>query len=269
MSIDQLKAAAVIRKLTPTELSQLRGRDPYGRLSSSVKVAQANFARAIAISSANKGGASATPLTLKIGNGTNGTVTSAGLGDFLGGIIDSIGGGGGIGSIIGGIGDIISGGDPPSNFVPVAGPCTIPGQRVDPVTGDCRFYLGTASGPESGGQAVVGGFGLPALAPAIVGEINGKPVRRCNKGSVLGTDNLCYSKAVLPPRSKFRKWKRPPRPIFSRSDEKAIRRAASVKDKVGDLARDAGLYVANSKPKARARAAQHSHTVTSHNGKMN
>ena len=265
MSIESIRAAARTRVLTASEISQLRGADPYGRLSSQVKNQQMQLARAVAISSPNKGGASATPVNLF-------PTSQFSLGGALGGIADFFTGGGAT-AVAGGIGNVIgslSGGattfvptNGASDFDPIA--CVIPGQRVDPVTGECRFFVGEQSGPDTGGRAVVGGFGLPALAPAIVGEIRGKPVRRCNRGSVLGTDNLCYSKAVLPPRSKFRKWKRPIPPVLSRSDSKAIKRAASVKDKVGDLARDAGLYVANSKPKPRARAPQHTHTV-SHNG---
>lgn len=259
MSIESIRAAARTRVLSPSELSQLRGQDPYGRVSSQVQMQQKRVAQAIAISSPNKGGASATPVVLQFG-----------LGDIFGGLESIFRVGGRVVEAITGGGSQVPT-VPVTNGVPTSFPsvptngmtqqvdCLIPGQRVDPITGQCSFFLGEQSGPDTGGQAVVGSFGLPAMVPAIVGQINGKPVRRCRRGSVLGTDELCYSKAVLPPRSKFRKWKRPPRPILSRSDEKAIRTAVRVKDKVGDLARDAGLYVAASKPKPRARAPQHHH----------
>ncbi len=259
MSIDTIRAAARTRVLTASEISQLRGADPYGRLSSQVKNQQMQAARAVAVSSPNKGGASAAPVVLQFG-----------LSDIFGGLEKIIHVGG---KVI----DVITGGTSPTTIdpgpigyptprpaVPTNGmtqqiDCLIPGQRVDPVTGECRFFLGEQSGPDTGGQAVVGAFGLPAMAPAIVGQINGRPVRRCRKGSVLGTDELCYPKAVLPPRSKFRKWKRPPRPAFSRRDEVAIRRAAGAKDRVLNLAREAGLHASLTKPKARARAPQHHH----------
>jgi hypothetical protein len=259
MSIESIRAAARTRVLSPAELSQLRGQDPYGRVSSQVQAHQKRIAQAISISSPNKGGASSPPV--------NYFPTQRGIfGDILSGIGDFFSGGDAA-AIAGGIADTaaaFNGGTPVGidtsgmGTVPTSA-CPIPGQRVDPVTGECRFFMGVQSGPDTGGQAVVGSFGLPAMVPAIVGQINGKPVRRCRKGSVLGTDELCYSKAVLPPRSKFRKWKRPPRPALSRRDEVAIRRAAGAKDRVLNLAREAGLHASLTKPKARARAPQHHH----------
>ena len=259
MSIESIRAAARTRVLSPAELSQLRGQDPYGRVSSQVQAPQKRIAQAISISSPNKGGASSPPV--------NYFPTSRGIfGDILSGIGDFFSGGDAA-AIATGIADTAAalgqgtpvGIDTSGMGTVPTGACPIPGERVDAGPGECRFFMGVQRGADTGGQAVIGAFGLPAQAPAIVGQINGKPVRRCRKGSVLGTDELCYPKAVLPPRSKFRKWKRPPRPLLSRSDEKAIRTAVRVKDKVGDLARDAGLYVAASKPKPRARAPQHHH----------
>jgi len=92
------------------------------------------------------------------------------------------------------------------------------------------------------GTAVQGGFGLPATEPAGVSRLT----RKCPRGMVLGIDNLCYAKAILPPRSKLRKWRRPPRPPLSRRDVKAIRTAAAAKDRVFELAKDVGLHVAKS-----------------------
>lgn len=262
MSIESIRAAARTRALSPAELSQLRGADPYGRVSSQVQAHQKRIAQAISISSPNKGGASSPPVNYF-------PTSQLSLGGIFGGIRDFFSGGDAA-ALAGGIADTRAALGGGTTAVPVGidtsgfttvptGTCPIPGQRVDPVTGECRFFMGVQSGPDTGGQAVVGSFGLPAMVPAIVGQINGKPVRRCRKGSVLGTDELCYSKAVLPPRSKFRKWKRPPRPALSRRDEVAIRRAAGAKDRVLNLAREAGLHASLTKPKARARAPQHHH----------
>ena len=102
------------------------------------------------------------------------------------------------------------------------------------------------------GVATVGGFGLPALSPQGVSRI----VRRCGRGMVLGVDNLCYPKAVLPGRSKFRKWRRPIRPPISRRDVRAIQLAAAAKDRVADLARDVGLKVG---PKRKTKKASGAH----------
>lgn len=90
-----------------------------------------------------------------------------------------------------------------------------------------------------GGSVVQGGFGLPATTPVGVSTV----VRKCPRGMVLGIDDLCYAKAILPPRSKLRKWRRPPRPPISRRDTVAIRRAAGAKERVLELAKDVGLHV--------------------------
>ena len=87
------------------------------------------------------------------------------------------------------------------------------------------------------GEAVVGAFGMPALIPAIVGEVNGNPIRRCPRGSVLGKDDLCYNKL---PRN-FRKWPRAPRAPVTAGDAKAIRRADGARGRVKKLAGDVGF----------------------------
>lgn len=89
----------------------------------------------------------------------------------------------------------------------------------------------------AGGGAVMGGFGMPAMAPTVVTRLH----RICGPGMVLGKDNLCYPKAVLSRRSRFRKWRQPPRPPVTSSDVKAIRRAARARDRVSALAQDVGF----------------------------
>jgi len=107
------------------------------------------------------------------------------------------------------------------------------------------------------GDAVMGGFGLPALVPAVVGSITTRageqrPILRCPRTMVLGTDDLCYPKAILTPRSRFRKHRRPIAPPISRRDTKAIRTAAAARERVKELAQDVGFKVtlkAHSHPK--------------------
>jgi len=111
----------------------------------------------------------------------------------------------------------------------------------------------------AGGVATVGAFGLPALSPTGISRI----VRKCGRGMVLGIDNLCYPKAVLTSRSKFRKWRRPPKPPISRRDVVAIGRAARARDRVLELAKDVGLSVSKSKRK-KAPAKQHPHHHSDH-----
>ena len=88
-----------------------------------------------------------------------------------------------------------------------------------------------------GGQAVMGGFGIPAMAPLMETRI----VRSCGPGMVLGRDNLCYPKSVLPRRSKYRKWRGDAKPPITAADMKAIRAAARAQDRVKALAKDVGL----------------------------
>lgn len=139
-------------------------------------------------------------------------------------------------------------------------PCIWPA-RVDPVTQECKVFVGSQEGADPG-KAVVGAFGLPALVPAVVGQIMKRdgstgPILRCRRTMVLGTDNLCYPKAVLPRRSKFRKWRGQVRPAVSAGDVKAIRRAAAARDRVLILAKEVGLHASKTKPKTAPRAHQH------------
>lgn len=126
---------------------------------------------------------------------------------------------------------------------------------------------GTAIVPQNGtGQAVVGAFGLPAMVPEQVGSIQRRdgsvgPILRCGSRMVLGTDNLCYPKALLPRRSKFRKWRQPPRPTISAADTKAIRRAGRAKDRVLELAKSVGLHASKTKPKSASRPRAHQHLL--------
>lgn len=100
------------------------------------------------------------------------------------------------------------------------------------------------------GVATVGAFGLPALTPGSEERL----VRKCGRGMVLGIDDLCYPKAVLPPRSKFRKWRRPPRAPVTRRDVVAIRRAAGARERVLELAKDVGLSLSQTKTRRKKKA---------------
>jgi len=109
----------------------------------------------------------------------------------------------------------------------------------------------------AGGVAVAGAFGMPAFSPLEEQVLT----RRCPPRMVLGFDNLCYPKAVLPPRSQFRKWKRAPSPTLSRRDEAAITRAASAKDRVLGLAKKAGLFASKTRPASKGKSRGHQHLL--------
>jgi len=151
-------------------------------------------------------------------------------------------GGGGLSS------GLSSQGDCGRGMIRVAGICIDPGAAApggDP-------FISRASG-----AAVEGAFGMPAFTPLEEQVLT----RRCPRRMVLGFDNLCYPKAVLPPRSQFRKWKRAPSPTLSRRDEAAIMRAASAKDRVLGLAKKAGLFASKSKPASRGNSRGHQHLI--------
>jgi len=103
------------------------------------------------------------------------------------------------------------------------------------------------------GQAVVGAFGMPAMVPAQ--EMRMTLV--CPRGMVLGTDDLCYPKGVLSSRNLHRKWRRPPRPVISAGDARAIRVAAAAKDRVLKLAKDVGLHASKNRPAPKSKGHQH------------
>lgn len=117
---------------------------------------------------------------------------------------------------------------------------------VDPTSafpGGDPFVTPAGSDRNGFGEAVVGMFGQAALEPMIVGGIMDhhgemRPVRRCPRGTVLGTDNLCYNK--IP--NNLRKWPKAARPPITAGDAKCIRRAAAAKNRVQKLAKDVGLF---------------------------
>lgn len=84
----------------------------------------------------------------------------------------------------------------------------------------------------------VGRFG-PAYLPAQVGTINGRPIRRCVAGQVLGRDNLCYERSAL--RRTERKWRPARKPPITVEDANAIRQAERARKRVKKLAGDVGF----------------------------
>lgn len=194
------------------------------------------------------------------GGGSPGTqVRQSSLGDLgssLGGQLGgAVGGetGAAIGEALGGfIARNFGGGDRPSvGSSGFAGPGPCPQGRIR-VGSNCISLGDLAPGGApavtgAGGVAVMGAFGLPAKQPTVETRIH----RSCGPGMVLGRDNLCYPKAILSRRSKYRKHRLPPRPPVSAADMKAIRRAARAKDRVADLGRDVGLHVSKTRGKSR------------------
>lgn len=185
------------------------------------------------------------------GKGAIPTTRAEGLGDVIRGIGQALGGNplGGLGTALG----FGGGGKPrepfnpcPTGFKLKSGKCVREG-----VVGTIERILpggDTGTLADRTGESTVGAFGLPALFPAQVGTITRNdggvsPILRCRPGFVLGTDDLCYPKAILSGRSKFRKHKRSVRPPITRADMAAINRAAAAQERVKDLASKVGFSV--------------------------
>jgi len=114
--------------------------------------------------------------------------------------------------------------------------CNWPMKR-DPNTGLCRTFAGSQPGLDRGreapGEAVAGGFNMPAFVPDVVGTItridgSSGPILRCPRGTVLATDDLCYAKGTKG-LSSHRKWKPGRRPFLPPTDLRALDRVAALK----------------------------------------
>ena len=92
---------------------------------------------------------------------------------------------------------------------------TVPVIDVDPTR------ISPAEYSVSGGQAVAGAFGMPAMVPLA----ESRRMLSCPAGMVLGRDDLCYPKQVLRRDSKFRKWRPGMRPILTGGERHGITKA--------------------------------------------
>jgi len=111
----------------------------------------------------------------------------------------------------------------------------LPGRRKKTgfLAGAQRFFPGGETGFFEFGEAVMGAFGVPALEPAVVGEIQRRdgstgPILRCPPRMVLAVDNLCYAKGIKGLAS-FRKWKPSAKGMISAADVKCLRRANTLR----------------------------------------
>jgi len=158
----------------------------------------------------------------------------------VGGIAGFLGGGGGGGGVIPtGSTDFSSNIGPapaapirmrpqgiaPSRFtMPFGLPC-IPPTRKDPITGECKMFLGEVPGPDEAPRTRLNGQFRGAQhhphAPVQVATT----VRRCGPGHVLSWEGMCVSKRDI--RNSDRMYPKPPRPLGTRSELKAVRVASS------------------------------------------
>lgn len=122
---------------------------------------------------------------------------------------------------------------PPGSFE-MAGRCVAPGDMWP--GGDPGVFEAGGKPVSSNGR---GSMGMIGVTPTIVGSINGRPVRRCPSRYVLGEDNVCYHKAVIP--RSLRKWRPARKPPVTAADAVAIRRADSARKRVKKLAGRVGF----------------------------
>jgi len=126
---------------------------------------------------------------------------------------------------------------PPIQRLQVGGVCIPPWRRAP--DGTCKIFAGQQPGPNGiigdPWDTVEGSFGMPAMVP----QIESIQRHTCPTGMVLGTDMLCYPKAVLRRDSKFRKWKPGARPVLTGGQRKAISKSraaiTSAKEAIGGL----------------------------------
>jgi len=112
-------------------------------------------------------------------------------------------------------------------------PFCFPPLRLDPLSGECKLFVGQQEGPDPGRQA-----GMPVFK----GE-TGRPLEypgamsvtrlRCRKGFVLNTDNLC--EWGLARNSRARKWRPGRKPLFTGGDLNAIKKAESLSEKAENI----------------------------------
>lgn len=166
--------------------------------------------------------------------GAIGGLVTGGPGGALAGAVAGAVSKGGDGARGGGAAPLVPQGCPPG-LIRVGSQCVNPTAALpggDP-------FVTTAGGQvvASGGGAVMGAFGFPAQQP----DVEVRHHRTCGPGLVLGRDDLCYPKAVLGRRSRWRKWRQAPRPMMTGADMKAIRRAKRLQGDVAEMAKVVGL----------------------------
>ena len=122
-----------------------------------------------------------------------------------------------------GTGGVVPGG---GGFNPSGSPECIWPWRRDPITGECKVFLGDVPGadptgnggtpPGQAGSRIHGEFFHTDQVPRQVSVT----VRRCPRGHVLGKDRWCHPKGSIP--NKERLYPKPPRPLGSVREMKCI-----------------------------------------------
>ena len=112
-------------------------------------------------------------------------------------------------------------------------PFCFPPLRLDPLSGECKLFVGSQEGPDPGRQVsqpmMNGSPGRPVEYPGAMSVTR----LRCRKGFVLNTDNLC--EWGLARNSRARKWRPGRKPLFTGGDLNAIKKAESLGEKAENI----------------------------------
>lgn len=121
--------------------------------------------------------------------------------------------------------------------------------RIDPITGQCKTFVGEQPGGEpggvGGGQAVMGQYGAAMVPDAEQGI-----TLRCLPGMVLGKDRLCYNKRDIS--NKERRWPKGTRPLGTPGEMACLRKAASFGRRMETTVKRMQKVGVLSKPRPRA-----------------
>jgi len=108
-----------------------------------------------------------------------------------------------------------------------------PPLRLDPLSGQCKLFVGSQEGPDPGRQVsqpmMNGSPGRPVEYPGAIAVTR----LRCRKGFVLNTDNMC--EWGLARNSRARKWRPGRKPLFTGGDLNAIKKAESLGEKAENI----------------------------------
>jgi len=146
-----------------------------------------------------------------------------------------------------------SGNAPPGGWI--SNGCSWP-MRPDPVTGDCKFFVGDQPGSEGGGvgggNAVMGRYGA-----AMVPDARPSLTLDCLPGMVLGKDRLCYNKGDIT--NKERRWPKGRAPLLTGGERNCITKASRAAKKIERTTKQLQRMGMIKKPATRRRIAPTAH----------
>lgn len=120
------------------------------------------------------------------------------------------------------------------------------GTPWNPVDALKNYATNTYQAGQQAASAILGQQGRGVIMGAVEPKRVSRSELTCPPKYVLGVDNKCYPKAMLP--RSARKWLPDPKPVVSRSDQKAITRAASAKKRLVKLTNAAGAHATITRP---------------------